>query len=167
MINKIIKLFSRIQKHFVLLSIISLFGGLILMLATQSKNIKFKQGELDFSNQHITINVDIATSQSQLEKGLMYRDQLDNTQGMLLIFKKEKRARIWMKNMLIPLDIIYISAQNRVISLLKNIPPCLRNNCTIYEPRILSKMVLELNVGKIDEYKIKMGDKVTLSVFEN
>jgi uncharacterized membrane protein (UPF0127 family) len=137
----------------------------VTVLATNSKEIKFSRGEINFYNQHQTIKVEIANTKAQLEKGLMFREKLADNQGMLLMFKQEEITKIWMKNMLIPLDIIFISSQNQVVSILKNIPPCLKSPCNIYKSNAPSKTVLELNAGKIDQYKIKIGDKVALSFY--
>ncbi len=153
------------QRHLLLFCIVCFALIAILILPFQSRTVTFSQGEVNFPNQNFTIKIDIAISKAQLETGLMYRDRLDNNQGMLLIFKKQKNTQIWMKNMLIPLDMVFISAQNQVVSILKNIPPCLKKACTIYQPNMPSKMVLELNTGKIDQYQIKIGDKVSLVVY--
>ncbi len=152
------------KKYLIIFCIACFIFLAIFLFFIQPRKIQFSQGLLKFTNQKITIKIDIAASESQLETGLMHRDRLDNNQGMLLVFKKQKHPQIWMKNMLIPLDIIFISTQNQVVFLLKNIPPCLINPCSVYEANTPVKMVLELNTGKIDQYNIKIGDKVSVLV---
>lgn len=147
-------------KTLLLLSLI--IGSTIFILTKEPDTIWFYQGKLKFINQQLTIPVDIAKTRLQQEKGLMFKEELSNNRGLLLIYKQEKKIHIWMKNMLIPLDIIYISADKHIISFLKNIPPCIKAPCVTHKSNIPSKSVLEVKAGFIDRYKINIGDKVDL-----
>lgn len=153
-------------KNTLLVFSIGCFVSLYIVLpTTKSKDIQFKKGEISFHRQQLTLKTEIAMTRVQLETGLMFRKKLLSNQGMLLIFKQQNIQKIWMKNMLFPLDMVFISSQNQVVSILKNLPPCLKDGCITYKTTTPSKIVLELKAGKIDQYKIKIGDKVSFLIY--
>jgi len=83
--------------------------------------------------------------------------------GMLFIFELQAVQRVWMKNTLLPLDIIFISKQGFVVSYLKNLQPCKRLTCPVYDSVRYAKYMLEVNAGVIDRAKIRIGEKVLIS----
>ena len=74
----------------------------------------------------------------------MYRKTLAENSGMLFIFPKTDMYSFWMKNTIIPLDMIRIDAQFKVVHIV-NAQPCTADPCTIYNPNISSMYVLEIN----------------------
>lgn len=127
-------------------------------------------------------NVQIADSDGERAAGLMNRDFLEVKYGMLFIFEKEGIYPFWMKNTLIPLDIIWINSYKEIIFIKENAQPCkpfekslggkTKNNlfeekdslkkeeCETFVSDMDAKYVLELNSGKVKELGIKIGDKV-------
>lgn len=110
---------------------------------------------------NIIISVEEATTESEREKGLSGRSSLDKNSGMLFIFdKKGVNPGFWMKGMLIPLDIIWIS-DNKVVKIDKNIQPPAANaadaSLTIYNPGRSIDYVLEVNSGFSDSMNIAVG----------
>ncbi|HVZ67184.1 MAG TPA: DUF192 domain-containing protein [Patescibacteria group bacterium] len=108
-----------------------------------------------------TIHLFLAKSEKDREKGLSGRKSLDTNQGMLFIFDKKDKPGFWMRDMLFPLDIIYLD-DNTVVYIVKNAPASTgqTDNLTIYYPDQPANYVLELNAGKTDELGISKGTKI-------
>ena len=103
-------------------------------------------------------NVELATTQEERARGLMYRDHLAENEGMLFIFPKNSFSSIWMKNTLIPLDVIWMDEQHRIISINKNMQPCGQGDCPSVNPGIPAQYVLEVNAGTADAINLSAGD---------
>ncbi len=116
------------------------------------------------SNLDIVVFVELAETQNEISRGLMFRNELAPNHGMLFIFNQEQHSAFWMKNVLIPLDIIFISAGLKVMSITKNVQPCVTNPCPLYRSKGPAKYVLEVNAGFAAKHKIATGDKVEITV---
>ena len=106
------------------------------------------------------IDVEIADTDAKRQKGLMYRENLPENQGMLFIFEYEAPHRFWMKNTLIPLDIIWIH-QGKVVDVSLDVANPYGNE----EPKVVypiepADLVLEVNAGWARTHQIKIGDMV-------
>jgi len=82
---------------------------------------------------------------------------------MLFIFDDESEKAFWMKNTLIPLDMVWISNDLEIAAVAKNVPPCKTDPCPSYSSEVSVKYVLEVNAGLAEELGWKVGDKVVLS----
>jgi uncharacterized membrane protein (UPF0127 family) len=125
-------------------------------------NIPYLSGE-DINKVYIgntCIRVDIVDSGREREQGLMFRDGLDEDQGMLFIFEKEGKYCFWMKNMNFPLDIIWINRDNKIVDIKKNVP-CSQDNLEVLVPNDSAIYVLEVNAGFADKNKIEIGDRIS------
>jgi len=107
--------------------------------------------------------VELATTQSERQFGLMNRKSLDLDKGMLFIFKNEDDHHFWMKNTLIPLDIIWINSSQNIVYIHKNAQPCSSYHCPSINPGKNARYVLEINGGLSDKYNISIGDKANIS----
>lgn len=107
-------------------------------------------------------NVLIANKPKEWILGLMFIRHLDKNTGLLMIMPPAKVA-IWMKNMLMPIDCIYI-LNDRVVNIYRNLPVCAMKNCKKYYSDTLVNRVLEVNAGIAEEYGIKKNDKVKLNL---
>jgi uncharacterized membrane protein (UPF0127 family) len=93
-------------------------------------------------------------------KGLMFRKEMAADHGMLFLFPREEQLSFWMKNTYIPLDIIFIGRDWRVVGVVENAVPLTE------EPRRVdgvSQRVIELNAGKAHELGIATGTQVVIS----
>lgn len=112
-----------------------------------------------------TINVEIAATPDEQEKGLSGRDSLGADNGMLFVMKKDSMPTFWMKNMRFNLDIIWING-HEVVDTAENIPAPKEGTLDKDFPRYKSRKpidyVLEVKEGFIKENGIKIGDKVEL-----
>jgi len=93
-----------------------------------------------------TIFFEKATTQEQQAQGLMHRTTLQNDQGMLFIFTEQKPHTFWMKNTKIPLDIIFIDTDKRVVDIKQNFQPCTQEPCERYTSKP-AQYALEVNAG--------------------
>jgi uncharacterized membrane protein (UPF0127 family) len=103
------------------------------------------------------IQVELATDDATRELGLMYRDQMAADHGMLFIFPKSDEYPFWMKNTLIPLDMIWIDEQRRIVHVAANVPPCKADPCPNYPPNAIAKYVLELGGGVAAKHGLANG----------
>lgn len=136
---------------------IVVFIGMRAGLPSQS----LEAGQVCLKN--ICFSVEIATTQSQIEYGLMNRTHLDSNKGMLFVFEKEGNYPFWMKNTLIPLDIIWINSNQSIVYIKKNAQPCTQDYCQSIDPGKNARYVLEMNSDLSDKYDINVGDKANIS----
>jgi len=113
-------------------------------------------------NSEILIEVEIADEFQEIIKGLMFRENLDWNNGMLFVYEREKKQSFWMKNTLIPLDMLFIDADFRIIDIKENVQPCIKEPCPNYTSKMPAKYVLEVNAGFAMKNEIKIGDLVIL-----
>lgn len=108
---------------------------------------------------NICLQAEIAASEPDRRRGLLFRRGLADNQGMLFIFDKEGQYNFWMKNMRFPLDIIWIDAQKIVVDMTKNALPC-KDSCAGLIAAGAVKYVLEIKSGFIEKNGVKIGDSV-------
>lgn len=106
--------------------------------------------------------VELARTQAQLEYGLMFRTSIAENAGMLFDFGKPDIVRMWMKDTLIGLDMLYMDASGTVVSIEKLVQP---GDLTPRGPDRPVLGVLELKAGTADRLGIAVGDKVVHPVF--
>jgi uncharacterized membrane protein (UPF0127 family) len=107
------------------------------------------------------IDIEIADSPDQRSLGLMYRKKLDPDKGMLFIFQRSEEQAFWMKNTLIPLDIIYVDDQLRIVSIAENAKPLDETDIGSMAPALY---VVEVNGGYCKQYGIAPGDHIKYKV---
>ncbi|HEX8169548.1 MAG TPA: DUF192 domain-containing protein [Thermoanaerobaculia bacterium] len=113
------------------------------------------------------VHVEVAADDETRANGLMYRDRLRPGTGMLFFFPADGEYPFWMKNTLIPLDMIWIDKNQRVVHVAENVPPCKTSDCPNYAPNAVARYVLELDAGMAKEHGIKAGDSVKIENSEN
>ena len=117
---------------------------------------------IDNGNEKIKIKVEIADDAAERAKGLMLRDFLDENSGMLFIFEKEGNYSFWMKNTIIPLDMIWISDSMEIVDI-SHADPCVEEPCRSYRPQEEARYVLEVNGNFTVEKGIQIGDNIAIS----
>lgn len=103
-------------------------------------------------------SVETVSTPEQRSLGLMHRKSMDADKGMLFIFQQAQPYTFWMKNTLIPLDIIWLDHARRVVHIEKNVPPCEQDPCADYHPPASALYVLEINAGLTEKKNIRLGD---------
>lgn len=108
-----------------------------------------------------TIKLEVARTPQEQAIGLMFRESLPDDRGMFFPFASEQVARFWMKNVSIPLDMVFLNG-DRVIDVAINVPPCQTATCPVYGPQETVDGVLELRGGKAAELGIASGDQIKI-----
>jgi len=111
----------------------------------------------------VTVQVELARTPAQREQGLMYRKELAPDAGMLFIFPAEGFPVFWMKNTLIPLDMIFLSAAGEVAGIVARAKPESLDRLAVDRP---AKYVLEVNSGFCDAHHLAVGDRARLAGIE-
>lgn len=101
--------------------------------------------------------VEVARSEPEQQKGLMFRTAMGADEGMIFPMKPPRYASFWMRNTVIPLDIIYIGADHRILNVVANAVPYSENPLYSEGP---AAGVLELNGGRAAQLGIGKGDLV-------
>ncbi|WP_237179895.1 DUF192 domain-containing protein [Rhodoplanes sp. Z2-YC6860] len=104
-----------------------------------------------------TFKVETATTREQRDRGLMFRTHLPDQHGMLFDFGPDQEVRMWMKNTLIPLDMVFITADGHVHRIERNTEP---RSLRVIPSEGPVRYVLELKGGAADKYGIKPGDRI-------
>lgn len=140
-----------------------LITGLILLPdlfhKPMSKDLTYKFALLNQTK----IKLELATTPKEQALGLMNRENLPQDEGMLFVFTKPSIEKFWMANTLIPLDMIWMDENKKIIFIQENAKPCtekLITKCPSYGPNIPAKYVLEINAGQSSKFGIKTGDTV-------
>ena len=120
---------------------------------------ELKYATVEIKNKNILFHVEVADTKEKREKGLMFRSELDEEQGMLFIFPYPDFVNIWMKNTFISLDIIFLSEDNIIIDFVKEALPLSEK---IYTSKVITKSILEINAGLINKLGINIGDEVNI-----
>ena len=107
--------------------------------------------------------VEIADTDAEREKGLMFRKEVPPDRGMLFDFKTPREVAFWMKNTLIPLDIIYIRTDGTVLSIARNTTPLSETPIPSGGPVV---GVLELAGGRTGEIGLMPGDRIEHRIFK-
>jgi len=119
-----------------------------------------KEGEVVFlrgEKRIRRIDVEIAENDAERQKGLMFRPYLSDSVGMLFIFNEAEPQSFWMKNTQISLDIIYVDANKKIVSIQKNAKPYSEDGLPSFGA---AKYVVEVNGGYCDKYDIQVGDQI-------
>ena len=121
-----------------------------------------KEGSIDIYRDQtdsllIRLDIEIAETEYETQTGLMYRNSMEDRQGMLFIFPDVAYHSFYMKNTKFPLDIIYIDEQLKVASIIKNAQPL---NESSLPSQVPVKYVLEVKAGLSDVWGINTGDLI-------
>jgi hypothetical protein len=121
--------------------------------ATAADLASLKVGEVAF-------RIETALTESERRLGLMYRSRLPTDQGMLFI-QPPGPAEFWMKNTLIPLDLLYFDSDGTLIEILSRVQPCKQRDCPIYPSESTAvRYILEINGGEAERRGIRVGDRL-------
>ena len=104
------------------------------------------------------LDIELAESDYEHQTGLMYRESMEDDQGMLFVYNSERIRSFYMKNTYIPLDIIYYAADSTLVSIQKNATPRDETSLPSEGP---SQFVLEINGGLSDQWGIEQGDRIS------
>ncbi len=132
----------------------------------QNAEVPFQRSSLVIvtGGREIKFDVDLALNDAQRSRGLMFREKLGPYEGMLFDFHQEAPVSFWMKNTLIPLDMVFIGADGTVRHVHANAVP---HSTDTIPSQFPVRGVLEINGGSARLLGIKPGDKVKHPIFGN
>ena len=110
--------------------------------------------------ENLAIKVMVADEPDERKQGLSGVESLRELQGMLFVFDDSDTHGIWMKDMLIPLDIIWINDQFEIVYIERNATP--ESYPKVFSPREPARFVLEVNAFFSESFGVAVGDKVTI-----
>ena len=105
------------------------------------------------------INADVSDTEPLREQGLSGRESLSEKEGMLFVFQEDGMHAFWMKDMLIPIDMIWLSSDKRVVFIERNAQP--ESYPASFAPPVPSRYVLEVPSGFSDRHAIAVGTTAT------
>ncbi len=108
--------------------------------------------------------VEIVDDDTERTLGLMNREYLEPDAGMLFIFDEEGSYPFWMKNTLIPLDMIWLNSNGEIVYIFENAQPCVSNPCPIIAHDGSALFVVELNAGTVNEKEIQVGQTAKFEI---
>lgn len=110
-----------------------------------------------------TFSTELALDDASREHGLMDRTKLAADHSMLFVFADSEPRYFWMKNTLIPLDILYFDKDRKLISIAADAQPCKADPCKVYSSYGSAQYVLELGGGVAKQAGIQVGDELTIN----
>ncbi len=135
-------------------------------LAQNSGDIQFQRSSLliETGGRELKFDIELALNDTERARGLMFREKLGPYDGMLFDFYQEAPVSFWMKNTLIPLDMLFIAADGTIRSIHSNAVP---HSTDPIPSKFPVRAVLEINGGSARMLGIKPGDKVKHPIFGN
>jgi uncharacterized protein len=105
----------------------------------------------------LVVRIEVADDREEQMRGLMYRTELAADAGMLFLFDQEQPRAFWMKNTPLPLDIIYIAKDGRIVSIAEHTTPF---STAAIPSGVPAQNVLEVNAGYAQRNGVRVGDRV-------
>lgn len=160
-----------LSKTTIFIIFLAILGGILFY----SSEILFAPSSSEISKNKACFNstcffVKLAKTEAEREEGLMSRNKLDEDKGMLFIFDKEEIYPFWMKNTLIPLDMIWLDNDKKIVFIAENVQPCspkLKDACPSIIPKSKAKYVLEINAGMFKKTGAMVGNVANFELLNN
>jgi uncharacterized protein len=130
---------------------------------TMQEPVFRNDGELTFlsGNKKLkTITMEFAKTEAARNQGLMYRKTMPDSCGMLFVFEQMQPLSFWMKNTILPLDIIFIDDHYKIITIAKNTVPFSEASIPAASQ---GQYVVEVNAGFTDKYQVEEGNTITFT----
>lgn len=150
-------------------ALLLLFGAMAassLVLSAEAQLQRFSTSELTIvsaTGPH-RFTVEVAETPAQMEQGLMFRRSMAPDAGMLFDYKTPTVATMWMRNTLIPLDMLFVDAQGRIVNIRERAVP---QSLDVISAAAPVRAVIELNGGTVARLGIAPGDQVQHPIFGN
>ena len=133
------------------------FVGFVVLRSATACNAEPKVTITTKQGRDVGFQVEVADSPAKREIGLQYRRNLAPDRGMIFLFPEESQQTFWMKNTPIPLDMIFISHDMKIVGIVEQTVPFSLDSRSVGAP---SQYVLEINGGLAKRHGIQAGDRV-------
>jgi uncharacterized membrane protein (UPF0127 family) len=130
---------------------------------TAAKDSDARRAEVRFPDDFLVV-AEIADTPARLQRGYMFRNEVREGDGMVFLFASPDFHSFWMKNTLVPLDIIWMDDAHAIIHIQPNTPPCKADPCPSYSPMRKAAAVLEVRAGTAAAHGLKMGDRLSITI---
>lgn len=139
------------MKWLIVLGVLAMvgFGGYAVKVNMQKKQVPINIGKA-------ILRAEVANTDALRQRGLSGRSELGKDEAMLFVFDSDSNAPIWMKDMKIPIDIIWLDAKKKVVHVQHNVVPDAEPHETYRSP-VPARYVLELSAGGAKQNGIKIG----------
>lgn len=107
------------------------------------------------------VQCEVVYRPEDMARGMMFRDSLPSGRGMLFLHTQPSKTQYWMYQVKIPLDIIWMNKDHRIVEMSLNTPPCpskLPRECPSYGGNAVYQVVLEIAGGEAAKHNLKVGD---------
>ncbi|MBN2136014.1 MAG: DUF192 domain-containing protein [Acidobacteria bacterium] len=131
------------------------------MVNTKSTGKKEIKATATLPNGHI-YNLEIAKTPLERARGLMFRENLPPEQGMIFIFEEKDFHTFHMKNTLIPLDMLWLDDNFKLVYFVLDAQPCKTKDCESIIPFAKANYVIEFNSGVVKKEELKIGMKIKI-----
>ncbi|MEP6768560.1 MAG: DUF192 domain-containing protein [Acidobacteriota bacterium] len=111
-----------------------------------------------------TYRLELAKTPEEQAQGLMYRESLPEKTAMLFLFSDSGVHKFWMKNTMIPLDMIWLDSDGKVLFVNAGTPPCKADPCANYGPDAAAASVLEIAGGMAAREKVTVGARLKIVI---
>jgi uncharacterized protein len=122
-----------------------------------------RRAEVRFPNGHLVV-AEIADTPERWQKGYMFRNEVREGEGMVFLFPQPDLHSFWMKNTLVPLDIIWMDDAKTILHIEPNTPPCKADPCPTYGPVRKTSAVLEVRAGTAAAQGLRVGDRLRITI---
>jgi uncharacterized protein len=122
-----------------------------------------RRAEVRLPNDHVVV-AEIADTPELQAKGYMFRREVGAGEGMVFLFAEPDIHPFWMKNTLVPLDIIWMDEARTIVHIEANTPPCKSDPCPTYGPMRKTSTVLEVRAGAAAAEGLKIGQKLRITI---
>lgn len=149
----------------------SILAVLFIVLAAAGAGCNEKPAGLEALNTRVVtfpngfkVRAEVMVHQTDMMRGMMFRKSLDADRGMLFIHASPGLFPYWMYQVEIPLDMIWLDRDGRIVELVPNAPPCetVASQCPSYGGTKPALMVLELQAGSIERHNLRVGMRLDL-----
>ncbi len=130
--------------------------------STKAQSLELEPGSIVVDGTEHAFQFEVAASDRERSIGLMHRAQLGEDRGMLFDFKRDRMISMWMRNTFIPLDMLFLSKDGEVMTIIENTTPHSERSLS---SRVRVRSVLELAAGTVQRLGIKPGDRVRHVIF--
>jgi uncharacterized membrane protein (UPF0127 family) len=120
-----------------------------------------RRAEVRLPNGHLVV-AEIADTPERWQRGYMFRNDVRAGEGMVFLFPEPAIHSFWMKNTLVPLDIVWMDDAATIVHIEANVPPCKADPCPGYGPMRKASKVLEVRAGTAAEEGLKAGDRLRI-----
>jgi hypothetical protein len=135
-------------------------AALLILFSATGLSCRHRPAGNEVCYNRVCYQVEIASTPETRTRGLQFRTEMARDHGMLFVFSENRPHAFWMKDTLIPLDMIWMDYGHRVVHIERNVPPCHSDPCPVYRPDQDATYVLELNAGQADRWGLKRGSRV-------